>query len=179
MSKNHGFGKFLLGACVGAGIALLFAPASGKETRKLLKERIIYLKKKLDEIEPDDVKDKALDILDSIKTNIEELDKERVREIFEEKSLMIIAKADELYTLAKEKGTPIFEKNARDIKYKTSVVLRNMADKLDEKEASNKEEKPVKKVVSKKTITKKSTSTKKVSTPKKKTTTTKKTKASE
>ena len=34
MSKNKsGFGKFLLGAGIGLGLGILFAPKSGKETR--------------------------------------------------------------------------------------------------------------------------------------------------
>ena len=35
MAKK-GTGKFILGALVGAGLGLLFAPKSGKETRKAL-----------------------------------------------------------------------------------------------------------------------------------------------
>jgi len=34
-----GFGSFVLGALVGAGLALLFAPQSGEETQEELKER--------------------------------------------------------------------------------------------------------------------------------------------
>lgn len=41
MSENTGskmFFSFLTGAVVGAGLALLFAPQSGKETRKQIKD---------------------------------------------------------------------------------------------------------------------------------------------
>jgi gas vesicle protein len=41
MSENTGskmFFSFLTGAAVGAGLALLFAPQSGKETRKQIKD---------------------------------------------------------------------------------------------------------------------------------------------
>ena len=34
MEKKSGFGKFLAGAAIGAGLGVLFAPKSGKETRK-------------------------------------------------------------------------------------------------------------------------------------------------
>lgn len=37
--ENSGAGAFLLGALVGAGLALLFAPRSGKETQEQLKVR--------------------------------------------------------------------------------------------------------------------------------------------
>ena len=148
MSNNRGsgWGKFFLGAAVGAGLALLFAPQSGKETRQMLWNKMVYLKKKLEEIEPEDVKNKAVKIMDDIKTSITELDKEKVKEVLQEKSLQVIAKADELITLAKEKGTPMFQRTAYDIKEKTSNVLKDMADKLDE---SNKKS-PVKKTTTKK-----------------------------
>jgi len=41
MSENTGskmFFSFLTGAAIGAGLALLFAPQSGKETRKQIKD---------------------------------------------------------------------------------------------------------------------------------------------
>ncbi len=146
MKKSSGWGKFFLGAAIGAGLALLFAPQSGKETREMLWDKMVYLKKKLDEIEPEDVKNKAIQIMDDIKTTIKELDKEKVREIIQEKSLYVIAKADELITLAKEKGTPAFQSAAYDIKDKTSGVLKDVANKLDE---SNKKNKPKSKVTKK------------------------------
>ena len=34
--QQSGFSIFVIGALVGAGVALLYAPLSGKETRKLL-----------------------------------------------------------------------------------------------------------------------------------------------
>ena len=39
MSKKSGAGKFVLGAVVGATVGLLFAPKSGKENRKAIKEK--------------------------------------------------------------------------------------------------------------------------------------------
>lgn len=42
--EGSGVGSFLLGALVGAGLALLFAPQSGAETQEDLKERARKLK---------------------------------------------------------------------------------------------------------------------------------------
>ena len=36
MKTRNGFGAFLLGGAIGAGIALLYAPRSGQETREML-----------------------------------------------------------------------------------------------------------------------------------------------
>ena len=49
MSKK-GLGKFVVGAAIGAGIALLFAPRSGKETRKILKDKMDDLVKKAKDV---------------------------------------------------------------------------------------------------------------------------------
>ena len=38
MSRRGGLGKFLAGAAIGVGLGILFAPKSGAETRKELKE---------------------------------------------------------------------------------------------------------------------------------------------
>ena len=39
IEKNGGLGSVLLGAVLGAGMALLFAPQSGEETRRMLRNR--------------------------------------------------------------------------------------------------------------------------------------------
>jgi gas vesicle protein len=39
-----GFSTFLLGAALGAGVALLYAPRSGEETRNMLRQRSIEMR---------------------------------------------------------------------------------------------------------------------------------------
>jgi gas vesicle protein len=42
--EGGGVGAFLLGALLGAGVALLFAPRSGEETQREIKERVVRLR---------------------------------------------------------------------------------------------------------------------------------------
>ena len=55
-AKKSGAGKFLLGAAVGAGLGILFAPKAGSETRRDLKKKMDELVKKVKEIDVDEVK---------------------------------------------------------------------------------------------------------------------------
>jgi gas vesicle protein len=53
MSESQGKGMmagFIFGAVVGAGVALLVAPASGSETRKRIKEKALELRGKSEEL---------------------------------------------------------------------------------------------------------------------------------
>ena len=55
--KKNGVGNFILGALVGAGLGILFAPKSGSETRKELKEKMEELLNKAKEIDLEEVKE--------------------------------------------------------------------------------------------------------------------------
>lgn len=48
-SGNGGVGAFLVGALLGAGVALLFAPRSGEETQKEIRDRAIHFKESAEE----------------------------------------------------------------------------------------------------------------------------------
>ncbi|MGB9712489.1 MAG: YtxH domain-containing protein [Dissulfurimicrobium sp.] len=62
---------FLLGGAVGAGLAILFTPKSGPETRERLLERANYLRERAGEA-ADEVKEKAAGLLEKGKEFIEE-----------------------------------------------------------------------------------------------------------
>lgn len=73
--EGHGTGtvllSFLLGGAIGAGIALLLAPRSGRETRKKIKELAEDIKEKAEEL-ADDVKDKISSTVHSGKDYLDE-----------------------------------------------------------------------------------------------------------
>lgn len=79
--KKKGFGKFLAGALVGAGLGVLFAPKKGSETRKELKLKMDELICKLKEVDVDEVRNEVECKITEIKNELADLDKEKVLKI--------------------------------------------------------------------------------------------------
>lgn len=138
MGKKKGLGKFLLGAGIGAGLGILFAPKSGKETRKQLKEKLDELIEKAKEVDIDEVKEYIETKVFEIKTELEDLDKEKVMKIAKEKSKQLLEKANELVDYSIEKGTPILEKTADAVRTKTIEVTKEVLAKLEAQDKKTK-----------------------------------------
>lgn len=131
MSKR-GLGKFIIGAGIGAGIALLFAPKKGEELRKDLLDKASELLDKLKEVDTEEVKNNIEAKVKEIQDGIKDLDKEKVKKIAVEKAEVLKTKSEELVVYAKEKGTPVLEKTAKELKKKTASVLKEVLAKLEE-----------------------------------------------
>lgn len=143
MSKNKsGFGKFLLGAGIGVGLGILFAPKSGKETRQDLKEKMDDLVEKAKNIKAEDVKATIEAKVQEIKEDLKNLDKETVVSAIKSGAAKIKRKADELVEYAVEKGTPVIEAAAREVKASTVKTLESITAKLKEEEPKKQEAKP-------------------------------------
>lgn len=134
MSKK-GLGKFVLGAAIGAGIGLLFAPRSGKETRKILKDKMDDLVKKAKELDKEEVKAAIEAKINEIKEGIKNLDKETAVELAKKQGKKIRDKAEELALYVKEKGTPVMEKTADAVRSKAIDVTKEVLNKLESKQA--------------------------------------------
>ena len=131
MSKKSGWGKFVAGAVIGAGLGILFAPKKGSETRKDLADKMKELVEKAKEIDVDEVKTNITNKIEEIKAELKDLDKEKALAIAKEKGADIKEKATELVAYAKEKGTPVLEKAANEVREKAIVVVKEVLDRLE------------------------------------------------
>jgi gas vesicle protein len=68
---SGGVGDFLLGALIGAGVALLFAPRSGRETRADITRRARAAQDRVRDV-AGDVTDQVVDTFETARTRIEE-----------------------------------------------------------------------------------------------------------
>ena len=134
MSKK-GIAKFAAGVGVGAALGVLFAPKSGKETREDLKKAFDELLEKAKGIKAEDVKATIEKKVQEIKEGLADLDKEKALEIAKEKAALLKEKCNELVKYAKEKGTPVVEKTAKEVKTKAAGVIRGVLTKLEDEEA--------------------------------------------
>jgi len=136
MSKNkkNGFGKFLLGAGIGAGLAMLFTKNNGKENREQLKKKVDELIVRVKDIDANEVKENIEKKVEEIMNEISELDKEKALKIAKKKAEQIKNKSEELVEYVIEKGTPILEKSACLVKEKAILVTKEVLKKLEQEE---------------------------------------------
>lgn len=132
MSNNKGgFGKFVVGAAVGVGLGMLFAPDTGENTRKVLKKKINELLDKIKEVDLDEVKDEMLFKIDALQVELATLDKEKVKAIALKQAKIIREKAEELYKYAIEKGTPVVEKAADEVRKQALKVVKDIQTSIE------------------------------------------------
>ena len=73
-----------------------------------------------------------------LKEELSDLDKEKVLKIAKEKAAQIKDKSEELVNLAIEKGTPVLEKAANEVREKAIVVVKEVLNKLENNESKEK-----------------------------------------
>ena len=122
----------MAGAAVGAGLGILFAPKSGKETRADIKKKIDEVLEQVKTLKAEDVKKMITKKVNELQAELKDLDKEKVLKIAKQKAKKIQKKAEELYELAVEKGTPVLQKATKDLKEATANALKKIVAKLEE-----------------------------------------------
>ena len=149
MSKKSGMGKFILGAGIGAGLALLFAPQEGSKTRKELKDKLVELYEKAKQIDVEDVKADVLQRVEELRMQVKDLDKEKALDIDKSQAKKIEKKANELYDIAKEKSAPVVEKAAKEVKETALKAAKEVVSRLEteEKQPATKKKTKVKKSI--------------------------------
>lgn len=154
-SKKSKIGTLLAGVGIGVGLGILFAPQSGEQTRKDLKNKMDELVTYLKGLDYNEIKDNMIERVEELKKELADLDKEKVLEIARIKAEEIKVKAEELYKSAVAQGKPVVEKATKEIKAKTVLVLKDVIKKLETEEVkeTSKEEKPVKKDCKKGSLT--------------------------
>lgn len=136
MSKNRGgLLKFVAGIGVGVGLGMLFAPKKGEELRKDLRLKLEELLNQAKDIDVKEVADDFMKRVNDLKDELEDLDKEKVLAIAKKKGEQLKVKASELVELAKEKGTPVLEKAANEVREKAILVTKEVLKKLETKES--------------------------------------------
>ena len=137
-TEKRGLSKFLVGLSLGAGLGMLFAPESGEKLRKNLKVKLNDFLEEVKSIDIQEVKDDFVTRLDEIKLELEDLDKEKVLEIAKEKSEKLKNKTTDLIELTKEKGTPVLESFAEEIRVKAIDVTKDVLNKLENADKKSK-----------------------------------------
>ena len=134
MSKKKGCGEFLVGAALGAGLGLLFAPKKGSDMREDLKKQLDKLLNQIKDIDTEEVKKEFDKRVNEIKDDLNDLDKEKVLDLAKEKALVLKDKAEDLVDLAVEKGTPVLQKAAEELRIKAIAVTKDVLKKLEKAE---------------------------------------------
>ena len=132
--KKSGFGKFLLGAGIGAGLGVLFAPRKGSETRAILKAKMNDLVEQIKNIDVEEVRKEFNLKVEEIKLAISDLDKEKVLDIAKEKAQQLKDMTQELVDMAIDKGTPILRDAAEEVRLKAIDVTKDVLKKLEKEE---------------------------------------------
>lgn len=136
MSKK-GFGKFLVGAGIGAGLTALFTTEKGKEYQKQISDMCEDLINKAKDIDVDEVKDSFEVKVNELKEELADLDKEKALKLAQKKASQIQDKASELVDYAVEKGTPVIEEAAVSLRKEAIKATKKVLKQL---EAAEKED---------------------------------------
>lgn len=131
MSKKCEIGKMVLGTTIGVGVGLLFAPKSGKDTRRDLKKKMKELTKKVQNLNCDKAKKEFAKKIKKLDKELKRLENEKVLKKAKTKAASIKEKTDKLVKLAHEKKDEDLETIAIDLKDNGEKVIKTVFAKLE------------------------------------------------
>ncbi|MBR1377030.1 MAG: YtxH domain-containing protein [Bacilli bacterium] len=134
MSKK-GFGKFAIGAGIGAAITALFTTEKGKEYQVKISDLCEDIINKIKNMDAGEVKDNIEEKVKEIKAELADLDKEKAKDIALEKAKQLEEKTKDLAAYAKEKGTPVLEEMTENLRKEAVKATKKILEKLDKEEA--------------------------------------------
>ncbi len=120
-------------AAVGAGLGILFAPKSGKETREDLKKKMNELREKVNKMHIGDIQEYVNKKMNKIENQLAELDQEKVLKLAKVKAKKIEKECKRLAKFVKDKSEPILMETVESIHEKAMEVTREVLNKLEEK----------------------------------------------
>lgn len=138
MSKR-GMGKFLVGAGIGAAITALFTTEKGKEYQAKISSMCEEMIKKVRELDSNEVKENIENKIADIKNELADLDKEKVKEKAKKLAKDIEVKTKDLAKYAKEKGTPVMEEMAENLRVEAVKATKAVLNKLEKSKKTKKE----------------------------------------
>ena len=130
--KKSKLGALVAGIGIGAAAGLLLAPKSGEETRKDIQKKAKQIGKKVKDIDLNQVKEDLVKEFDKFKNEMKDMDKDKAMKLAKEQGTKLLAKCEDLITMAKEKSAHMIEKTGKDIKKKLSEMLADASEKLSE-----------------------------------------------
>ena len=130
--KKSKLGALIAGIGIGAAAGMLLAPKSGEETRKDIQKKAKQIGKKVKDIDLNQVKEDLVKEFDKFKNEMKDMDKDKAMKLAKEQGTKLLAKCEDLITMAKEKSAPMIEKTGKDIKKKLSEMLADASEKLSE-----------------------------------------------
>ena len=131
--KKKTVATLVAGTAIGAGLGVLFAPKSGKETRQDLKNKITEIKEHLENVKVKDVKKYVEEKIKKLENDLKALDKETVLKAAKNQAKKIEVDCKKLARYVKDKSEPILEEAVDSLREKAIDVTKHAIEKLENK----------------------------------------------
>lgn len=123
---------FILGAALGVGAGLLFAPYRGVTMRKKVLSKLNDVTDYVKNMNSETLRSDCLGILNNIKGYLEELDSAKLKSDAILVGNKLKKEVNKLTGKVKEVSEPVVAKAIEDLRYNTVVLLKKTVEKLED-----------------------------------------------